>query len=65
MLQRLNSITPEQLELIDSDFERLLDAISDKNETVVAEVVQRWKVPGDGIVAKIILRLLGEKEVVG
>lgn len=61
-LRFLESINDEQLAQIDADFESLLDGIADKNEEIVADIVQRWNVSGDGVIAAVIMRLMGVKE---
>jgi len=60
---RLPKITPEQMEMMNTDFEALLDGIGSKNVEVIGGLIQKYKVSPDGIPARIILRLMGEKEV--
>lgn len=61
--QRLSQVNPIQLENFDRDFEALLDAIAQKDTGAVAVYLERYHVKPDGVIERIIVRLMGGKIV--
>ena len=59
---KVNSVNPIQLENFDRDFERLLDAIAQRDHGMVAMLLERYHIPPNGIIERVIVRLMaGEK----